>query len=105
MFVGGGFFVVGALVGAFVGAVGDVEGGDDVGVVAGDEVADFEFAVDDDGEGGGLDAPDGGDVAGAGAAAVHAFGEGAGAVHADEPVGFAAAAGGVFEAGHAGAGA
>src|SRR5690606_18843166 len=72
VFLGGVLFVVGALIHAFVGALGDVEGGGDAPVVAGLEVADLEFAVEDDGERGGLHAADGGDVAGAGAE--HALG-------------------------------
>ena len=67
-----------------------VEGGDDLDIVFGDEGADGEFAFDDHGEGGGLDAADG---------EVFAVGEGVGAgeIHADEPIGAAAAAGGVGE--------
>ena len=93
-----GFLEIGALVNALVAALRDFECRGHAPVVAGFEVSDFQLADIEDGEGGGLDAADGGDVAGAGAE--HALRERAGAVDADEPVALAAATRGVGEAGH-----
>ena len=100
VFVVGGFFEVSALVDSFVGAFGDGELGGDAPEGAGLEIPDFQFAGEDDREGGSLHAADGGDVAGAGAK--HALGEGAGAVDPDEPVALGAATGSVGEACHLG---
>jgi hypothetical protein len=68
-----------------------LEGGDDLLVVLGDKVADRQLALDEDRQGGGLDAADG-DVL------IEDEAVGAREVHADQPVGAAAAAGGVGEA-------
>ncbi len=92
-------FELGALEDALVETGGDFKIGEDAPVVAGDEGANFVFAVHDHGEGGSLDAAHGGDEA---AAATHAGGEGAGAVDADEPVGLGAAAGGFLKGIHGG---
>ena len=67
-----------------------MEGGLDFEVVFGDEVADGQFAFDEHGERRGLDAADGEFL-------VVGDGVGAREVHADQPVGAAAATGGVGE--------
>jgi hypothetical protein len=74
------------------GGVGErLEAGDDLEVILGHEVADGQLALDEHGEGRGLDAADR-DVL------VERQAVGARQVHADQPVGAAAAAGGVGEA-------
>ena len=98
MIVAFGFLKMRALVNAFVATLRNFECGGHAPVVAGLEISDFQLADVEDGEGGGLDTADGGDVAGAGAE--HPLGERAGAVDSDEPVALAAATRGVGEAGH-----
>lgn len=79
---------------AFILAVMDLKFCEDFPVGLGGEVFDGFFFFVDEGEGGGLDAADGGDLAAS--LAEHAGGYGACAVDADEPVGLRSAAGGVL---------
>ncbi len=77
-------------------AIFAAEAGVDGPELLGLEVFYLPLAVHEELEGRGLDAAYGEDVAGA----AEADGIGAGGVHADDPVGLAAAAGGVFEGLH-----
>src|SRR5581483_7089095 len=76
-------------------AAGNLKVGRDPPVCAGFEIPNLEFAGKDDREGGGLDAADRSDVAGAGAE--HALGDRTSAVDADQPIALASAASRVSE--------
>ena len=92
------FLEIRTLIRAFITALRDFESSGDAPVITGLKIADFELAIENDGEGGGLDPANGSNIAGP--RTEHAFGQRAGAIDSNEPVALAATTGGVGQSLH-----